>query len=180
MAPGNKAAVTFYLTAAPVGPRRCRRTVRQILGFGGGGEGGGGGEERRGERKKAKQTEPWHNLPSPSGAGEQREKVPPRGGDHRRAEMKQEARSNLFVVAGTHFFFPSFFPPAAAKIKRKEWRGGKNEKEERHKYEETLVKRSGDFNGGCLWGAENKSNIVALVVGQWTRVGIFSCVACKK
>lgn len=29
-------------------------------------------------------------------------------------------------------------------------------------------------------GAENKSNIVALVVGQWTRVGIFSCVACKK
>lgn len=95
--------------------------------------------------------------------------------------MKQEARSNLFVVTGTRFFFfPSFFPPAAAKIKRKERRGVKNENGERHKYEETLVKRSGDFNGGCLWGAENKSNIVALVVGQWTRVGIFSCVACKK
>lgn len=37
--------------------------------------------------------------------------------------MKQEARSNLFVVAGTLFFFSSFL--AAAKIKRKERRGGK-------------------------------------------------------
>lgn len=73
---------------------------------------------REGGRDKAKQTEPWHNLPSQSGAGEQREKVPS-GEDHRRAEMKQETRSNLFVVAGTLFF--SFL--TATKIKRKE-RGG--------------------------------------------------------
>lgn len=48
---------------------------------------------------------------------------------------------------------------------------GKNEKEVRHKYE-TLAKRSEDFNGDCL-GPENISNIVALVVGQWTQVAVF-------
>lgn len=58
---------------------------------------GGRVEERRGGRKKAKQTEPWHNLPSQSGAGEQREKVPPGegGGGRGSQEGRDETGSQI-------------------------------------------------------------------------------------
>lgn len=177
MAPGNKAAVTFYLTAAPVGPPNCQADFR----FGGRRRRGRRrrrcGEERRGERKKAKQTEPWHNLPSRSGAGEQREKVPPRGrgGDHRRAEMKQEARSNLFVVAGTRFFFLFLlsFPPPQLRLKG---RNGGVEKMKRRNGTNTRRpswREAGTSMAVVCGGAENKSNIVALVCRTMDASGNF-------
>lgn len=84
--------MTFYLTVAPVGPEPCCRTVRQILG------GGGGGGVRREEERQTNRA----LAQSPISKRHRRAKRErPRGSQE--AEMKQKARSNLFVVARTQF-----------------------------------------------------------------------------
>lgn len=83
---------------------------------------------RRGEERGRKPNKQSPGTISHLGAARaSKERTFPLGGDHRRAEMKQEARSNLFVVAGTRvfFFFLLSFPPPPLRLKGRNGRAEK-------------------------------------------------------
>lgn len=134
----NKATVTFYLTVAPVGPEPCCRTVRQILGRWGGWVVCVGGSQTNRALAQSPISKQCRRA--------QRE--PPWGSQE--AEMKQKARSNLFVVARTQFF-------SAARLKGRtvKWneRGITSAAQIRRPLQETGLQYQ-------LKREENKANIV--------------------